>query len=81
MHNSIRYSNIILLLLITMIIMKIGSSFIKNINRKHQYYHTISKALYNGNNVYNRNYHTTRIMMTATDSSIEALSNNIQIAG
>ena len=79
MHNCTKYSNIILLLLISMIMMKIGSSLIKNINRKHQYYNTISTVLYNGNNVYSRKYHTTRIMMATSD--IEALTNSVQTAG
>lgn len=85
MHScSSKYTNIILLFLVTMMIIKLGSSLMKgNHIRKIQFHkYPLSSSLANINDkVYSCYYHSSsRLMMTATDS-IDELNSNIQIAG
>ena len=82
MHN---YAKTILFILVIMIMMKIGSSFIKNYGLKNQFIRCTSSILYKQQNRFNKvisnNYHTSKFMMSSTDSNIEILNSNIQIAG
>ena len=83
MHNSKRYTNIILLLIITMMILKIGRSYVaKGINYRKQLYR-YPLSLINDKIYSNRLYHSSSscLMMSTTDSGIDDLNNNIQIAG
>ena len=83
MHNSKRYTNIILLLLITMMILKIGRSYVtKGINHIKQLYR-YPLSLINDKIYSNRLYHISSscLMMSTADSGIEELNKNIQIAG